>query len=116
MLTDLAIQSLRDRMLLLRSLPAFSALEEEALSLLAEHMRVRRCRDGEQLLALGEPVRFAYVVLEGELRWRRKGRAETTSGLHGVVGWLALLAREPAGLDAYALGPALVLELPADAL
>jgi CRP-like cAMP-binding protein len=116
MLTDLSIQSLRDRMLLLRSLPAFASLEDGALTLLAEHMRVRSCREGEQLLALGEPVRHAYVVLEGGLRWRRKGRAAVVAGTHDVAGWLTLMARDPDGMEAVAESDGLVLELPADVL
>jgi signal-transduction protein with cAMP-binding, CBS, and nucleotidyltransferase domain len=116
MLTDLSIQSTRDRMLLLRSLAAFASLEDEALCLLAEHVRVRVCRDGERLSTLGEPVRNAYVVLEGTVRWRRDGRAETTSERHGVVGWVTLMARDPNGIEAHASGPAIVLELSADVL
>lgn len=116
MLTDLSIQSTRDRMLLLRSLRAFSPLEDEALSLLAEHVHVRVCRDGELLSSLGEPVRNAYVVLEGRVEWRRDGRAPTMAERHGVVGWVTLMARDPHGLEARASGPAVVLELSADVL
>lgn len=116
MLTDVSIQSLRDRILLLRSLPAFSSLEDEALTLLAEHVRVRACRGGEVLMNLGEPIHHAYVVLEGELLWQRKGRAPTVTDVHGVVGWLTLLARDSDGMMVQAVGPALLLELPAEAL
>jgi CRP-like cAMP-binding protein len=116
MLTDLSIQSVRDRILLLRSLPAFGPLEDESLTLLAEHMRLRACRDGEVLLSLGEPVHHVYVVLEGELRWHRKDRAPVLSSSQDVVGWLTLMARDPNGLDARALGDALVLELPGEVL
>jgi CRP-like cAMP-binding protein len=115
-LTDLSIQSVRDRMLLLRSLPGFAPLEDGVLTLLAEHMRVRNCRPGEVLLSLGEPVRHAYVVLEGEVRWARKGRAAVTAGMEDVVGWLTLMSRDPDGLDARAVGEALVLELPSELL
>jgi CRP-like cAMP-binding protein len=115
-LTDLSIQSVRDRMLLLRSLPAFSPLEDGALTLLAEHMRVRTCRAGEELSSLGEPVHQVYVVLEGQVRWQRKGRAPVTAGVQDVVGWLTLMARDPDGLAAQTLGEAIVLELPADVL
>lgn len=116
MLTDLSIQSVRDRMLLMRSLPAFGPLEDEALTLLAEHVRVRACRDGEALLRLGEPLHHVYVVLEGEVRWQRKGRAPVSSGKQDVVGWLALMSREPDGIDARAIGSSVVLELPSEVL
>jgi CRP-like cAMP-binding protein len=116
MLSELSIQGVRDRMLLLRSLPAFAPLEDHALTLLAEHMRVRTCKPGEQLLKLGEPVHHVYVVLEGELRWHRKGGTSTTSHRLDVVGWLTMMARDPDGMDARAEGDAIVLELPAEAL
>jgi len=116
MLTDLSIQSLRDRMLLLRSLPAFGPLEDGSLSLLAEHMRLRSCAPGEVLLQLGEPVYQAYVVLEGELCWQRHGRAPVRAGRNDVVGWITLLARDTHGISVTAEGETLVLELPADVL
>ena len=86
MLSELSIQGVRDRMLLLRSLPAFAPLEDHALTLLAEHMRVRTCKAGEVLLMLGEPVRNAYVVLEGDISWARKGTLTTTAQRMDVVG------------------------------
>jgi CRP-like cAMP-binding protein len=116
MLSELSIQSVRDRVLLLRSMPGFSPLEDHALSLLAEHMRVRACKPGELLLALGEPVHHAYVVLEGEVRWRRKDRAPAVAQRMDVVGWITLMARDPDGLEAISVGDAVVLELPAEAL
>ena len=116
MLTDLSIQSVRDRMLLLRSLPGFSPLEDGSLTLLAEHMRVRACRPEDLLLSLGEPLHHVYVVLEGEVRWQRKGRAPVTAGVQDVVGWVTLMSRDPDGLEARAVGEALVLELPSDVL
>ena len=111
-----AIQSVRDRMLLLRTLSAFAGLEDEALSLLAEHVRVRRCRAGEVLLKLGEPIHHVYVVLEGQVRWQRKGHVAAVAERSLVVGWLTLMARDPDGMDAAALIDALVLELPSEML
>lgn len=116
MLSELSIQGVRDRMLLLRSLPAFAPLEDHALTLLAEHMRVRTCKPGEVLLRLGEPVRNAYVVLEGDVSWARKGTSPRTAQRMDVVGWLTLMARDPEGMEARAVGEAIVLELPAEAL
>jgi CRP-like cAMP-binding protein len=102
-------------MLLLRSLPAFAPLDH-ALSLLAEHMRVRACKDGEVLLALGEPVHHVYVVLEGEVRWHRTDETRASAGRMDVVGWLTLMARDPGGIEAIVVGEAVVLELPAETL
>jgi CRP-like cAMP-binding protein len=111
-----ATQSVRDRMLLLRTLPGFVGLEDEPLSLLAEHLRVRQCRAGEVLLKLGEPIHHVYVVLEGELRWQRKGYLPTVATRQQLVGWLTLMARDPDGMDAAAQVDSLVLELPSEML
>jgi CRP-like cAMP-binding protein len=115
-LNELPFQSLRDRMLLLRSLSGFAPLEDEALSLFAEHMRLRRCRQGQVLLVLGEPIHHVFVVLEGRVRWRRKDRPERVAEHSEVVGWITLMARDPDGLDAVADSDALVIELPAEVL
>ena len=116
MLSELSIQSVRDRVLLLRSLPGFSPLEDHALTLLAEHMRVRSCKAGHVLLSLGEPVHHSYVVLEGQVRWRRKDRAPALAQRLDVVGWLTLMSRDPEGIEAIATTDAVVLELPAEVL
>jgi CRP-like cAMP-binding protein len=116
MLTELSIQGVRDRMLLLRSLPAFEPLEDHALSLLAEHMRIRTCKPGEVLLSLGEPLHHVYVVLEGQVRWQRKGREPAFAERMDVVGWLTLMARDADGMSATTPRAAVVLELPAEAL
>jgi CRP-like cAMP-binding protein len=117
MLSELSIESLRDRTLLLRSLPAFEPLEDDTLSLLAEHVRLRRHRAGEQLLTLGEPIHLVYIVLEGSVRWRRQGQREPlVAGLQDVVGWLTLMARDPHGMEAIVETDALTLEMPAEIL
>lgn len=116
MLSEVSIQGVRDRMLMLRSLPAFAPLEDHALGLLAEHMRVRTCKPGEVLLEMGEPVHHAYVVLEGQIRWERRGFKPTVSERMQVVGWLTLMARDSQGMNAVCIDDAVVLELPAEAL
>lgn len=116
MLSAASLQSLRDRELLLRSLSGFAPLPPEAISLLAEHSRVRAVREGEQLLVLGEPLHHVYVVLAGTVRWQRKDRPPQDAGSPNVVGWLTLMARDPHGMDAVATSAALVLELPAETL
>jgi CRP-like cAMP-binding protein len=117
MLTDLPIESLRDRSLLLRSLPAFAQLEDETVSLLAEHARLRRFRAGHVLLSVGEPIHHVYSLLEGSIRWRRKGQeGSSLAAQYQVVGWISLMAREPDGIDAVVEQDAVVVELPADVL
>jgi CRP-like cAMP-binding protein len=117
MLSDLSIQSLRDRVLLLHSLPAFGPLEDDTLTLLAEHVRIKQCRAGETLLELGEPIHHVYIVLEGEVRWQRTGQAAPSlAGAQDVVGWITLMARDPLGMSATVVRDAQLIELPAEML
>lgn len=116
MLIDQPIRSVRDQVLLLRSLPGFAPLDDDALALLAEHSRTRPVRAGERLLTLGEPIHHVYVVLAGKVRWRRKDRPENVAARHQVVGWITAMARDPGGLDAVADVDAVVLELPTSVL
>lgn len=117
MLSDLPIESLRDRNLLLRSLPAFASLEDDTISLLAEHVRLRRFRAGDVLLSIGEPIHHVYIILEGSVRWRRKSQeVASVATQYQVVGWISLMAREADGIDAEVEEDALVVELPADVL
>lgn len=115
MLNELA-QTLRDRMLLLRSLPAFAPMDDEALTLLAEYVHVHRFRADEVLMTLGEPIRHVYVVLDGAVRWRRKDRPSMLAEKQQVVGWLTLMARDANGLEAVADRDTITLELPAEIL
>jgi CRP-like cAMP-binding protein len=117
MLTDLSIQSLRDRMLLLRSLPAFGPLEDDTLSLVAEYMHLRRFAAGDVLMRFGEPIHRVYIVLEGSVRWRRKLQpSASVASEQEVVGWLSVMARDPDGLEAVVQDDALVIELPSEML
>jgi len=55
-------------------------------------------------------------VLEGRVRWQRKGQPAVVAERQQVVGWLTLMARDANGLDASAEIDSLVLELPAEIL
>jgi CRP-like cAMP-binding protein len=115
MLVSAPVLGVRDNLLLLRSLPAFTPIEDAALALLAEHARVRRVREGERILNPAAPIDRVYVVIEGEVRWTRGDRPAKVAGRHDVVGWIALMAREE-GVEAIAKTEAIVLELPAETL
>jgi CRP-like cAMP-binding protein len=117
MLSDLASESLRDRTLLLRTLPAFAALEDDSLSLLGEHVRLRRYRVGDRLLTAFEPLHHVYIVLEGRVRYQRAGQAAASIARRNeVVGFLNLMAREADGIDAVVEEATIVLEFPAEIL
>jgi CRP-like cAMP-binding protein len=114
-LIDAPTLGVREHLLLLRSLPAFATVEDGALMLLAEHARVRRVRAGARLLSVDRPIDRVFLVLEGRLRWSRRGGEENFADRHQVVGWIALMAREE-GLDARAETDSIVLELPSETL
>ena len=66
-LSEGARASLRDRVLLLRAQPTFEGLDDDGLRLLAEHGRTAAYRDGDVIAAEGEPPRFVFAVVEGEV-------------------------------------------------
>jgi len=111
-LSEGARASLRDRILLLRSQPTFEGLDDDGLRLLAEHGRTAVYRDGDVIAPEGEPPRFVYAVVEGEIVVSRKGKAVTVRGAGEAFGALPVLAREPSML-ATARGETRTLELPA---
>jgi CRP-like cAMP-binding protein len=113
-LSEGARVSLRDRVLLLRAQPTFEGLDDDGLRLLAEHGRTVAYRDGDVIAAEGEPPRFVYAVVEGEIVVSRQGRVVTVRRAGDAYGGLPILAREPSRL-ATARGETRMLELPAAA-
>lgn len=113
MLVDLPLPGVRDRLLLLRSLETFAGLDEEAMTLLAEHSRPRAFRAGEAVLVEGRPVESVHVVVDGQISSRRRGRLLAEVRRARGVGFLSLLARDDGGVDAVADLPTHTLELPA---
>jgi CRP-like cAMP-binding protein len=95
MLTELPLDAVRDRALLLRSLGSFSELDDEALATIAEHARLRRWTAGEVLAPEGGQVTHVYVVLSGTISSRRGDKLIASAPRGRVVGILSLLAGEP---------------------
>ena len=115
MLTEMPIQSVRDRLLLMRSLPNFGALDEDALTLLVEHARTRFFRAGETVVAEGEPLGSVYVVVDGQITSNRKGKRLAVVTRSRGVGLLSVMARDPIGVHAVADLDTVTLEIPTDA-
>jgi CRP-like cAMP-binding protein len=105
---------LRDRLLLLRSQPTFDRLDDEGLLLLAEHGRAAAYRDGDVIVAEGEPARAVYAVIEGEMVVSRGPKVLSVRRAGEAYGGLPLLARVPSRLTT-ARGETRTLELPAAA-
>jgi CRP-like cAMP-binding protein len=116
MLDDNPLETLRDRMFLLRSLPNFAPLDDESLSLISEHARGRHFGKGETLIAEGEPVANLYFVLDGAVRVTKNGQHVALVERPMGVGVSAFLARDPEGCSAVAERDAKTLELPSQAL
>jgi CRP-like cAMP-binding protein len=94
-LDEPASATIRDRVLLLRSLDLFGGLDDEGLTLLAEHATSRRYRKGDVVMTGGEAV--IHIVVEGKLSLSRG--AVTVSAGRGSwgLGMLELFAGVPAG-------------------
>jgi CRP-like cAMP-binding protein len=63
---------IRDRILVLRSFENFAGLDEEALTLIAEHARTCVFRRGDVLCEEGEPPRSLQLVVEGQVTVSRR--------------------------------------------
>ncbi|HEU4404814.1 MAG TPA: cyclic nucleotide-binding domain-containing protein [Polyangiaceae bacterium] len=113
MLVDLPLPGVRDRVLLLRSLESFAALDEEGITLLAEHARPRAFRPGEVVFVEGRPVESVHVVIDGQISSRRRGKLLAQVRRARGVGFLSLLARDENGVDAVADEPTHTLEVAA---
>jgi CRP-like cAMP-binding protein len=116
MLSDHGLRSVRDRVLLLKSLPSFAALDDDAAVMLAEHARARRFRAGETLLVEGEPVPRVYILIDGQVTSMRKGIRVATVQRSRGVGFISALAGDTNGVHVVADHDTLTLEIPAEAL
>ncbi len=107
---------MRDRFLVLRSLPTIAGIDEEGLFLLAENTRYRRFRAREEVLQEGAPIRAVHIVVEGRILESMGGHHLHTAGRSEGVGFIPLMARAPDGVSAIAEVETTTLELPTDVL
>jgi CRP-like cAMP-binding protein len=89
-----ASATIRDRVLLLRSLDLLAGLDEEGLTLLAEHATSRRYRKGDVVMTGGEGV--IHIVVEGQISTRRGARTVSVGREGWGLGMLELFAGVPA--------------------
>lgn len=109
------LRGVRDRVLQLRAMPGFAALDEDALVLIAEDAKLRYFDRGDRLLRGTRPVDRVHLVAAGRVRVERDGQilGEVTEG---DVGMLSVLAGEGRGIDAIAVDPTTTLEVPAESV
>lgn len=104
----------------LSGLPLFEGVEPASLEPLA-HKSVRRSlADGETLVEAGEPISEIHWLEKGQLalRVRHEHRWVLVSTLHtgDLLGWSALREDPTALSTARAIGPAVLISMPASGL
>jgi CRP-like cAMP-binding protein len=87
--------TIRDRLLLLRSFGLLGGLDEEGITLLAEHSTNRRYRQGDVVMTGGEGV--IHIVVEGKISLQRGARTVSVGREGWGLGMLELFAGVAAG-------------------
>ena len=116
MLTEIPAGSVRDRVLLLRSLPTFNGLDDEGLTLVAEHARGRTFRAGESVTTEGKPLSHVYILIDGQMTATRHGQRVAVVQRARGVGFLSVMARDEHGVTAVADEETQTLEIPVEVL
>jgi CRP/FNR family cyclic AMP-dependent transcriptional regulator len=94
---------------LIKGLPLFELCSKRDLRRIAALARERPVEAGTALMTEGEPGREFFVVVEGEVDVRRKGRRIARLGAGSYVGEIALLSRSPRTATVVAATPLRVL-------
>ena len=80
---------------LIRNLPLFELCSKRDLRRIASLAVERDLDEGSELIQEGEPGTEFFVVVEGEVDVRRRGRRVARLGAGSYVGEIALLSRSP---------------------
>lgn len=99
------------RVELLRGLPLFELCSKRDLRRIAAIAVERELDAGAELIREGEPAGEFYVVVEGEVDVRRRGRRVAHLGEGSFVGEIALLSRSPRTATVIASTPLRVLAI-----
>jgi voltage-gated potassium channel len=99
------------RVELLRDLPLFELCSKRDLRRIAALAVERGLEAGTELIREGEPAGEFYVVVEGEVDVRRRGRRVARLGAGSFVGEIALLSRSPRTATVVAATPLRVLAI-----
>lgn len=99
------------RMLTLRTFPAFKALAPDELVIMAEQCRYNRFAAGEVILKSGLPVPSLHLVVQGQVQIYRDGKPYRLMKERESVGGIASLTQDPRGVDATALVDTITLSL-----
>jgi len=96
---------------LIRGLPLFELCSKRDLRRIAALADEREIAAGTELIREGEPGSEFYVVVDGEVDVRRRGRRVARLGAGSYVGEIALLSRSPRTATAVAATPLRVLAI-----
>lgn len=96
---------------LLRHLPLFELCSKRDLRRIAALAVERDVEEGAELIREGEPGSEFYVVVEGDVDVRRRGRRVARLGAGSYVGEIALLSRSPRTATVVAVTPLRVLSI-----
>jgi CRP/FNR family cyclic AMP-dependent transcriptional regulator len=96
---------------LLRGLPLFELCSKRDLRRIGALADEREIAAGTELIREGEPGSEFYVVVDGEVDVRRRGRRVARLGAGSYVGEIALLSRSPRTATVVAATPLRVLAI-----
>ena len=96
---------------LIRHLPLFELCSKRDLRRIAALAVEREIGEGTELIREGEPGTEFYVVVDGEIDVRRRGRRVAHLGGGSYVGEIALLSRSPRTATVVATTPLRVLAI-----
>ena len=96
---------------LIRHLPLFELCSKRDLRRIAALAVEREIDEGTELIREGEPGTEFYVVVDGEIDVRRRGRRVASLGAGSYVGEIALLSRSPRTATVVATTPLRVLAI-----
>jgi CRP-like cAMP-binding protein len=96
---------------LIRHLPLFELCSKRDLRRIAALAVEREIDEGGELIREGEPGTEFFVVVDGEIDVRRRGRRVARLGAGSYVGEIALLSRSPRTATVVASTPLRVLAI-----
>jgi CRP-like cAMP-binding protein len=96
---------------LIRGLPLFDLCSKRDLRRIAALAVEQHLDEGTELIREGEPGSEFYVVVDGEVDVRRRGRRIARLGVGSYVGEIALLSRSPRTATVVAATPLHVIAI-----
>jgi CRP-like cAMP-binding protein len=95
----------------LRSVPLFSGLKEKQLKSILASGKQKRFAEGSVIVREGEAGVGFYLILEGAVEVKRKGKVVAKLAQGNFFGEMSLLDRSPRSSDVVATAPATCLIL-----